>query len=527
MFHTFSYDVHASSMLIAVKAWSDFGAHIPMIRSFSLGNNWPPQYPLFPDAPIRYHFLFYFLVGMLEKIGLRIDFALNIPSIIGLVGLSMAIAVLAQKLFRDKRITVLSLLFFFCNGSLSFIRFFNEHPLSPTTIRDIVTNTRYPSFAPWDTGDITAFWNFNIYTNQRHLGAAFALGLLFILILLFIEKKPWKKQLPFLVPEVGIIALLPFFHQPTLLMIAIVMSCYFILFPKLRGILLLIGLFGITATIPQVMSLTAGPKTFIWQPWYLMTEPLTVWHAVPYWFHNIGLHLILIPLGWILAPKQIKKVTFPIFIIFLFGNLFQCSVEMAANHKFFNFFLIIGNMLSAYVLVKTIDTVKRSSHMIIRMAAYVCVGISVCILVLSGVIDLFPIINDRYIPLVDIPDNEAATWIRDNTQPDAIFLNSSYFFHPASIAGRKIFMGWPYFPWSAGYDTRVRSRDMERMYDTTDMRTRCALFDKYHISYITVEDTHDDPNLPSISVESYEAYTPVYAVPSNRFLIFSITDLCK
>ena len=39
MFHTFSYDPKTSSMMIATKAWSDFGSHIPLIRSFSMGDN--------------------------------------------------------------------------------------------------------------------------------------------------------------------------------------------------------------------------------------------------------------------------------------------------------------------------------------------------------------------------------------------------------------------------------------------------------------------------------------------------------
>src|SRR5579885_3661753 len=72
-FHTFSYDSKAKEMIIAEKVSSDFLAHIPLIRSFSFGHNWPPEYPLFPGVPIRYHFLFYAGVGLLEKIGFRID----------------------------------------------------------------------------------------------------------------------------------------------------------------------------------------------------------------------------------------------------------------------------------------------------------------------------------------------------------------------------------------------------------------------------------------------------------------------
>src|SRR3989304_6961080 len=58
MFYTFGYDAKRSTMLIAPKLWSDFGAHIPLIRSFSMGDNWPPASPLYPGEPIRYHFGF-------------------------------------------------------------------------------------------------------------------------------------------------------------------------------------------------------------------------------------------------------------------------------------------------------------------------------------------------------------------------------------------------------------------------------------------------------------------------------------
>ena len=57
MFSSFSYS--DGSMQIGSKAWSDFASTIPVIRSFSFGSNFPPEYPLFPGEPIHYHFLFF------------------------------------------------------------------------------------------------------------------------------------------------------------------------------------------------------------------------------------------------------------------------------------------------------------------------------------------------------------------------------------------------------------------------------------------------------------------------------------
>ena len=82
MNRTFQY--HDQSFVIASKLWSDFGAHIPLIRSFSFGHNWPPEYPTFPGEPIRYHYLFYLAVAGLEKIGVNLGLALNLLSAAGL-----------------------------------------------------------------------------------------------------------------------------------------------------------------------------------------------------------------------------------------------------------------------------------------------------------------------------------------------------------------------------------------------------------------------------------------------------------
>ncbi|HSW98127.1 MAG TPA: DUF2298 domain-containing protein, partial [Candidatus Saccharimonadales bacterium] len=180
-------------MLIAGKAWSDFANHIPLIRTFSFGNNFPPQDPLFSGEPIHYHFLFYMFVGFLEKFGVRIDYALNIPSALGFFALLVMIYIFAVKVFRSKGVGILSVLFFLCNGTLSFFEFFRQHPFSNKTIQDIITNTTFPSFGPYDHKIVSAFWNLNIYTNQRHLAAAYALGLLIIYLVLF-HSRSEKRQ---------------------------------------------------------------------------------------------------------------------------------------------------------------------------------------------------------------------------------------------------------------------------------------------------------------------------------------------
>src|SRR3989304_554086 len=77
---TFDYDEKLHEIKIAGFIWSDYGFHLPLIRSFSLGNNLSLEHPLYAHESIRYHFLFDFMVGIQEKMAIPLDYALNIPS---------------------------------------------------------------------------------------------------------------------------------------------------------------------------------------------------------------------------------------------------------------------------------------------------------------------------------------------------------------------------------------------------------------------------------------------------------------
>ena len=69
--------------------YGDYAPHTAMIRSFSMGNNFPTAYPHYGGQDVKYHFMFQFLVGNLEYLGLRMDFAYNLVGILALEGFFM------------------------------------------------------------------------------------------------------------------------------------------------------------------------------------------------------------------------------------------------------------------------------------------------------------------------------------------------------------------------------------------------------------------------------------------------------
>jgi len=513
MWKTFRLDPQGN-LLIASKVWSDFAATIPLVRSFSMGDNWPPEYPLFAGEPIRYHYGFYLVVGLIEKSGIPLDWALNIPSSIGLTLLLISIYLSGKIVFKSKTVGILSVLLFAFNGSFAFIEFFKRQHLSQNVLSAIIHSTDFNSFGPYDGKVVSAFWNLNIYTNQRHLALAYAT---FILICLFFYDR-YKRGVSIRTKEalaLGIIiGIFPFIHYPVFGMLGIMLGANFLLYPKLRKAIFLIGIISLTLAIPQIkyMGISNRSASF-YDPGYLIDD-LSLVSFIKYWFLNLGFISIAAPVGFLLASRKQRKFFISFFILFIIGNLFRFSPEIAANHKFFNLFIIGVNALGAYFILYLWNK---------GVATKFIAAILFFFMTLSGLFDIFPIINDRLIAITDVKNNQVAKYILENTPKNSVFLNSSYLYHPASLAGRKIMMGWPYFPWSAGYDTYSRAEVMRDIYQSTSKSDVCQLLRKNNIDYLTIQDTQNFSDFPIINTSFFQENFPIEYSDG----VISIIDVSK
>ena len=518
MWHTFDYQ--DGFIYIAPKAWSDFSAHIPLIRSFSWGKNWPPEYPLFPGEPIRYHFGFYLLVGWLEKIGLPLDWALNLPSLLSFAAMLIIVYLLGKLLFKKRAPAFLAVIFLLFNGSWSFLEFFKLYPLSWQTPQVIFKNNVFPSFGPYDGKIVSAFWNLNIYTNQRHLALAYFCLLLIIYLLLkkirYQNKLNWGQILPITL----ILSLLPVLHKGVLIMAAVILASFFVYFPKLRRTLLVIGVTTTLLIFPQLFNqLGSSASGIAFRPGYLIPPPLTTAKFANYWFLNLGLSTMFIPLGFFLANQTAKKLFLSILPLFAIANLFQFSPEIAANSKFINLFLIIGNILSAWAIDRIFTKKIWGKFLAIPL---------IFLMIFSGIIDFFPIKNDRLGGIADAPKNPDVAWIKNHTPPDAVFLNSSYIFNPASLAGRKIFLGWPYFPWSMGYNLAKREKAFRSIYESQNKKDICRMLKENKLDYFTIENIGSSRDLPSINYIFFQRnFTPSYSSSSTDIQIFEVNKNCS
>ena len=181
--YTNLYTLHESAkeVLISQGVFSDFAPHISLIRSFSVGENFPPQYPHFAAGDIPYHFLFHFLVASLEFLGLPLSWSFNLPSIISLSSLLLLVYVLAVRVSGIKAVGYWALIFIFFRSSWAFFQFAQNYHMSQ--LPEAIWETSYYVGKTPNAG--WGMWTlFNTFANQRHLAIGICGAFVALILLL-------------------------------------------------------------------------------------------------------------------------------------------------------------------------------------------------------------------------------------------------------------------------------------------------------------------------------------------------------
>ncbi len=522
MFSTFSYS--DGKLFIKDKLYSDFSNHISLIRSFSMGQNVPPEYPHFAGLPIKYHFLFYAIVGGMEAIGIRIDTALNLLSVIGLAGLMFSIYLLGKRITGSKFVGIGATLSVILNPSLSWIYYFFTGENKLANFKDIFTTKIFGSFGPYDDNIISAFWNLNIFTNQRHF--AFSLLFMFLAIWFIVYSKGKKKFIAALV----FLAILSWMHKAVLMISFIVLGVLLYCFPKRRVRILVAIIAGLIVSIPGLLYLSQnaggfsnniqeGAGLFLYDPGFLY-RATTFWEMAPasgfeqwliYWFFNLGVLPFLAFFGFIFITFETKsknKILNPEtawylagLAMFVMANFIRFGPDMANNHKLINFTIFIW-AIYAFYFIKTIFTNLNIVGKVVSV-------LMVIMLFFGGLCDLFPIINDGGGYSDDIQLIPRSKWIVENTKPTDVFLDISNDFNFVLLTGRKVYLGVAYFSWSLGYPIDQRNELVKALIAEDFPKDKfCSFLSQEDIQYFytTPNDTtmYEEKFDPNILINKYE-----------------------
>lgn len=174
-------------LTVSANTWGDTALHVGIARSFSAGDNYPPVLPIFAGETIRYHFGLDFTAGVLERLGLPLEWAFNLPGAAGFAAIMILLTAFAQYLWRSAAIGVIAAALFITNGSFAFLRYFDNYPSVLEALRPANwwNHSQLQAYAPYQEGEqISLFWTLQPYLSQTHLIVAVALVLLVVYALL-------------------------------------------------------------------------------------------------------------------------------------------------------------------------------------------------------------------------------------------------------------------------------------------------------------------------------------------------------
>lgn len=478
--------------------YGDYAPHTAMMRSFSYGNNFPTQYPHFGGEDIKYHFMFQFLVGNLEYLGLRIDIAYNLVSILSLVGFWVMLYSLAKRITGTFASGVLAVIFMLFRSGTAFFRFAWEHIQAGDLLQTLSENT---SFIGYTTNENWGLWNFNVYLNQRHLPfgmllAALALWLFWDWLeagaaheekgLLWMKKRifsieAWKSRNLESALLMGLLLGLCAFWNGAAVIGGLLLLMGFALFSDGKLDYLLMAVTAIFFSFLQTKIFIRGEAVSTSLYFGFLAEEKTAGGVLAYLIGISGFFFV----GVIVLLLFLKRRERAAAVSFLFPAVFAFFVsltpDVTVNHKY----IMISYAFLAIFWGLAAEKLFRGGVWRKILAA----ALAVC-LTATGIYDFVVILkdNDKDHRVAVNMESDLTQWLKENLDHDDLLLTPEYSMNEVTMSGVMMYMGWPYYAWSAGYDTYYRAEKAVGIYTASDDEMLKKLVKEEKITYILYEE---------------------------------------
>lgn len=496
MFVTFY--VSGGRLNVGYSVFSDFAPHLGMIRSFSVSNNFPTQYAHFAGEGIRYHFMFQFMVGNLEYLGLRIDYAFNLPSIFSMGSVYLLLFVLAVRLTKSRLCGVLTALLFTFRSSFTVFRYMAEQPKG-TVFKALLENTEFLSYTQNENWGL---WNLNVYCNQRHLAFSLAILLLAVLLffpyvsamgetlsketnrfgqfkLLFFTKTAFGiKDVKFSV-GMGLVLGGIAFWNGSVLIAALAMLFFMAAVSEYRLDYLISALIALALALLQSALFVDGAAVSPAFYFGFLAQNKTLFGVLLFLVELTGIALLAAFAGACLLKGTKRYFLLVSLVPFFLAFTISLTPDIVVNHKWIMLSLMFVGIFSAYLIA----WLWYKKDWLIRLMALFLV----VLLTATGVYD-YTIVLKRNKNFLSYALNDPVTeWIAENATCDDMFLTPYYSLNNVVLGGAMLYYGWPYYAWSAGYDTFARAEEVRQMYEASTVEELSALIEQNNIRYIIID----------------------------------------
>lgn len=523
-------------MYSGFSVYGDYAPHTAMMRSFSRGNNFPTQYPHYGGQDVKYHFMFQFLVGNLEYLGLRLDLGYNLVSILSLVGFLMVLYAISYRMFFSSWAGACSLLFFFFRSGTAFWRYLWENIRTGNLIQALTENT---VFIGYTTNENWGLWNFNVYLNQRHL--AFGLLIVAVAIWIFMD---WVEA-GSVRKEKGILWIRNcFFTREAWICrnvdTAILMGLFLGLTAFWNGAALIGGLlilagfavfsdgkldYAICAALAVFFS-ELQSKIFVsgsvMSPslyWGFLADHATVTGVLWYLAQISGFFFIGLVVVAVFLKRSERVILGGFLLPMLFAFLISLTPDINVNHKYvmisYAFVTVFWGWVVRNIFLSGKTKWKKWSCKV------ACVILCIC-LIGTGVYDFVVILldNDSAHRMTVDMESSLTDWLSSNLKKNDLLLTPEYTMNEVTMSGAMLYCGWPYYAWSAGYDTNYRAGQAVMIYTTDDPQVLKTTVKKEKITYILFEEDMEFEQQECREDIIKETYPLVYTSEDGRIRVY-------
>ena len=518
------------------SVFGDYAPHTAMMRSFSRGNNFPTQYPHYGGQDVKYHFMFQFLVGNLEYLGLRIDIGYNLVSILSLTGFLMILYAISYRMFHSFCAGASALVFFFFRSGTAFWQYLWEHFRAGDLVETLRANT---SFIGYTTNENWGLWNFNVYLNQRHL--AFGLLMVSAAVWIFMEwleagcshsengivwigkrifsKDAWAGRNVKSAVLLGVfLGLTAFWNGAALI----------------GGLLILAGMavfsdgkldYAICAALAVFFS-ELQSKLFVsgsvMSPsfyWGFLDENKSLVGVIGYLAEISGFFFVGLVVTVVFLKRKERAVLFGFLLPLVFAFLVSLTPDINVNHKY----VMISYAFTAVFWGWTVRRIFLAGKTGWKkwLGRVVCGILCIC-LTLTGIYDYVIILrdNDSGHRVTVNMNSDLTDWLSENLHKEDLLLTPEYTMNEVTMAGVMLYCGWPYYAWSAGYDTYYRAEQAVTIYTTDDQNVLKETVKQEKITYILFEDGMSFESQECREDIIRETYPLVYTSEDGRIRIY-------
>ena len=244
-----------------------------------------------------------------------------------------------------------------------------------------------------------------------------------------------------------------------------------------------------------------------------LAEDKTLSGILEYLFEISGFVFLGIVVALFILKRKAASIAVSMLFPMIFAFLFSLTPDINVNHKYVMISYGFLTIFWAWAVVWLFRKKIWGKVLAVLLAVFLTV---------NGVYDFVVILKDNdggHRVAVNM-DSSLTKWLAENLKKDDLILTPEYSMNEVTMSGVMMYLGWPYYAWSAGYDTNYRAAQAVKIYTTDSKEELKALTAQEHITYILYEDGMEIEGQQCEESLIREVYPEVYRSEDGRIRIY-------